>query len=190
MKKNTLLICAVAVISFLSGCATTGGLQGLDADWGRENQGLQDKLGVKTYENISKEKAMNALMVAFQRLDLIVENSDFKTGFMMATANSPKPLTYDEYEIVKKAENDKAVGYEPRFSWDFFRDFKSQFNAVFLETGNGVQISIRANLNFVGDRTSVIPITEFPSEGLKISLPKIWNEFEKVAFIQEKTLNK
>jgi hypothetical protein len=189
IEMHKLLLIAFVSFSFfiLSGCASRGTIKSLDYEWGLENQSIQNTIGVRTYENISKDKAMNAMLVAFQRLDLIVENSDANTGFILATANAPKPLTHEEFERVIEIEDGRARSHVSRFVWNF-RDFKSKFNTVFLETGEGVQISLRANLHFVGDRASFIPITEFPPEGVKISFPKIWNEFEKVAFIQEKTL--
>lgn len=189
MKKSVLFMVTILAASLLSGCVTAG-LKAIDANWGAQNQIILNKIGVRTYDNISKEKAMNAMLAAFQRLDLIVDNADFKLGFLKASANAPKPLTYEEFEKVKNIEDGGVKSRCPFFDWENMRDFTSEFSVVFLETGNGVQISIRANLHFIGSRAMVIPITEFPSEGLKIGIPKIWNEFEKIAFIQEKTLNK
>jgi len=186
MKNLTLLLAVLLFALTISGCAS--GLKDLDAEWGTENQSIQNVLGVKTYE-LPKEKAMAAMLVAFQRLDMIVENSDFTTGVMTAIANAPKPLTHEEFERVKKVEDGRARSHVLFFVWNL-RDFKSKFNAVFLSNDNEVQISLRANLSFNGDRKSFVPVTEFPPEGLKIAFPKIWNEFEKVAFIQEQTISK
>lgn len=186
MKKLLCLLGLLSCIATLSGCAS--GLKNLDAEWETENQSIQNVLGVKTYD-ISKDKAMNAMLVAFQRLDLMVENSDFKTGVIIATANAPKPLTHAEFERVKAIEDSRARKHVLFFVWNL-SDFKSKFNAVFLGSDDEVQISLRANLNFNGDRGSFVPITEFPPEGLKIAFTKIWNEFEKVAFIQDKTISK
>ncbi len=72
--------------------------------------------------------------------------------------------------------------------WSVFGDFESDFNTMFLETNEGVQISINAKLRFVGNRSMVIPVSEFPPKALEIAYPKIWDEFEKIAFIQSKTL--
>lgn len=182
------IIYGALVISFLALTACTGGLKTLDAEWGRNNTEIQNKLGVKNYDGISKEKAMNAMAVALQRLDLIVGNADFKMGFMMATAQAPKPLSYDEFEVVKKAEDSRARSHALLFTWSGLRDFDSRFNVSFLETGEGVQVSLRAKLEFKGSRLSFVPITEFPPKALEIAYPKIWNEFEKIAFIQSKTL--
>lgn len=176
------------IFSLLALTSCTGGLKTLDAEWGKNNTELQNKLGIKTYDGLSKEKAMNAMTVTLQRLDLIVENADFKLGFMLATAQAPKPLSYDEFEVVKKTEDSRARSHSALFTWSGLRDFDSRFNISFLETGEGVQVSIRGKLEFKGSRNSFVPITEFPPKGLEIAYPKIWNEFEKIAFIQSKTL--
>ncbi|MCK5581805.1 MAG: hypothetical protein KAJ18_11100 [Candidatus Omnitrophica bacterium] len=185
MNKK-LLTMTISICLLISGCSS--GLQNLDNEWGIDNREIQNKLGVKIYNNISKEKAMSAMLVAFQRLDLIVENTDFETGFISAMANAPKPLTHDEFEQVKKIEDGRARKHALLFSWNL-RDFKSKLSVVFLRTQNDIQISLRANLHFVGDRYSLIPVTEFPPEATRIAFVKIWNEFEKVAFIQEKTIS-
>jgi hypothetical protein len=186
MIKHIFYVALVVSILALTSCV--GGLTNLDAEWGKDNVELQNKLGLKTYEGIAKEKAMNAMAVALQRLDLIVANADFTMGFMMATAQAPKPLNYDEFEFVKKSEISRARSHVPLFTWSALRDFDSRFNISFLETGGGVQISLRAKLEFKGSRSSFVPITEFPPKALEIAYPKIWNEFEKIAFIQSKTL--
>ena len=157
----------------------------LDAAWGKENQGLQNAIGTKTYSSISKEKAMNAMLLAFQRLDLIIDSSDSKTGFIRASSNAPKPLTYDEFEGIKKIEDGRAKSYVPGFEWNL-AGFKSEFSAVFIEMNGGVQISLRGTLHFVGDATKFIPLTEFPPEGIKVAFPKIWNEFEKISLAKVK----
>lgn len=183
-KLSTIIILSICLL--ISGCSS--GITNLDNEWGNDNREIQNKLGVKIYNNISKEKAMSAMLVAFQRLDLIVENTDFETGFISAMANAPKPLTLDEFKQVKNIEDGRARSHVLFFSWNL-RDFKSKFNVVFLPTQDDIQISLRGNLHFVGDRVSLIPVTEFPPEGTRIAFVKIWNEFEKVAFIQEKTIS-
>ena len=185
-KKLSSIIILLSICLLVSGCSS--GLQNLDNEWGKDNREIQNKLGVKIYNNISKEKAMSAMLVAFQRLDLIVENTDFQTGFISAMANAPKPLTRDEFKQVKNIEDGRARSHALLFSWNL-RDFKSKLSVVFLQTQNDIQISLRANLHFVGDRYSFVPVTEFPPEATRIAFVKIWNEFEKVAFIQEKTIS-
>ncbi len=67
--------------------------------------------------------------------------------------------------------------------------FDSKFNAFFLDIPNDVQISLRAKLNYRG-ASDIIPVSNFPPKAVEIAIKKIWNEFEKVEFIQRATLKK
>lgn len=184
MKKIYLLI-GVLVFVTLSGCASQ--IKHLNAAWEHDNKQLADKIGVREYKGVSKEKAINAMAIAFQRLDIIVTNSDFRTGLMAGTATAPKPLSYEEFEVVKAAENSRAQSHVPFMIWDL-TGFNSVINVFVLETDDGVQISQRAKLNFNGNRADIIPVSEFPPKGMEIAINKIWDEFEKVLFVQGKTL--
>tara|TARA_R100000458_G_scaffold24028_1_gene21592 strand:- start:1009 stop:1572 length:564 start_codon:yes stop_codon:yes gene_type:complete len=186
MKK----ILTIILLPLLFSC--TSGIPNLDKAWGIKNQEYQQKFGTRTYQ-MKKETAMNAMQVAFQKLSLITTQSDFQTGLIVATANAPKPLSYEEYQRVQEVENptvDEAFGLVGSlfFTWDALDEFESKFSAVFLETGSGVQISLRGNLDFTGDRALKRPVSEFPPEGVRLVYAKIWEEFEKIAFIQNKTL--
>jgi len=132
-KLSTIIILSICLL--ISGCSS--GITNLDNEWGNDNREIQNKLGVKIYNNISKEKAMSAMLVAFQRLDLIVENTDFETGFISAMANAPKPLTLDEFKQVKNIEDGGARSHVLFFSWNLsktrFSVFKSLFLVVLLE---------------------------------------------------------
>jgi len=169
---------------FITGC--TAQLTEINNIWGKENRQIERKLGVKHY-SISKAKAMNAMSFAYQRLGFIVSNMDYKTGFMYATAKAPRPLSPKEARIMIDTEDERVKNHVSFFIWDF-TDFDSDFNTMFLETENGIQISISGKLRFTGDRNTLVPVSEFPPKGLEIAYRKIWEEFEKTAFIQNKTL--
>lgn len=179
-------ILGILILS-ISGC--TNRIPELNAVWSKDNRKFEKKLGVKFYK-LSKVKAMNAMAFTYQRLGLVVSNMNDKTGFMYATASAPRPLTPEEMQIVIDKEDSRARSYVPLMMWSVFGDFESDFNTMFLETNEGVQISITAKLRFVGNRSMVIPVSEFPPKALEIAYPKIWDEFEKIAFIQNKTLKK
>ena len=100
----------------------------------------------------------------------------------------PKPINYEEFQTVIAAEDARAKSIAPGFIWNL-RGFDSKFNIIFLEIPNGVQVSMRAKLNYTG-RTDFIPIQNFPPKATEIAIRKIWNEFEKIEFIQRATLKK
>jgi hypothetical protein len=193
MKKSFFHVILLISVFYLSGCAAQlmKQVKTLEGEWGKDNKQLQDKLGMKYFDDLPKEKAMNAIAVTFQRLDLITENADYKTGIMIASAKSPRPLTHEELEIVEKEEDARARRIIPYgFSWDATNNYTNIFNATLLETGEGVQISLRMRMEYVGTNPYVIPITEPPPKALEIFFAKFWDEFEKIVFIQNKTLKR
>ena len=182
MKKILLII----PILFLFGCQSN--IVNLDAVWEKENRELFNKIGVREYTNLTKEQAVNAMVIAFQRLDIVIDSSDYRAGIMAGSATAPKPLNYEEFESVKVVEDARARQYVPLLVWRL-TGFDSKFNAVFLDIPNGVQISLRAKLNYRGGN-DIIPVSNFPPKAAEIAIRKIWNEFEKVEFIQRATLRK
>jgi hypothetical protein len=183
MRKFLLIISTL----FLLGCQSQ--VASLDAVWEKENSILFNKIGVREYTGLNKEQAVNAMVIAFQRLDLIVESSDFRVGLLSGNATAPKPLTHEEFEIVKAVEDSRARQHVLLFMWEL-TGFDSKFNVIFLEIPNGVQISLRAKLNYRAYRSDRIPVSNFPPKATEIAINKIWNEFEKVEFIQKATLKK
>ncbi len=182
MKKFLLIISTL----LLFGCQSN--IVNLDAVWEKENRELFNKIGVREYTNLTKEQAVNAMVIAFQRLDIVIDSSDYRAGIMAGSATAPKPLTYEEFEAVKTVEDSRARQYVPLLVWRL-TGFDSKFNAVFLDIPNGVQVSLRAKLNYRG-ANDIIPISNFPPKASEIAIRKIWNEFEKVEFIQRATLKK
>jgi hypothetical protein len=176
----------IAVLTiFLTNCSS---ISELDAVWEKDNNELFKTIGTREYTNLTKEQAVNAMVISFQRLDLIIENSDFKTGLLSGTANAPKPLSLEEYNLMAKTEDARARMYFPLIYWSP-SGYESKFNAVVLDIPNGVQISLRARLTLPG-RPDLHILSNFPPKGVEIAIKKIWNEFEKVEFIQRATLRK
>jgi hypothetical protein len=183
MRKIILIISAL----FLFGCQSQ--IASLDSVWEKENSEIFKRIGVREYTGLTKEQAVNAMVIAFQRLDLIVDSSDFRTGLLAGSATAPKPLTHEEFEIVKTVEDARVRQHLILFVWSL-TGFESKFNVIFLDVPNGVQVSLRARLNYKAYRNDRIPISNFPPKATEIAINKIWNEFEKVEFIQKATLKK
>ena len=102
MRKIILIISAL----FLFGCHHQyDRVAELDAVWEKENRVLFNKIGVREYTNLTKEQAVNAMLIAFQRLDIVIDSSDYKAGIIAGSATAPKPLNYEEFESVKAVED-------------------------------------------------------------------------------------
>ncbi len=170
------------------------GMNILDDTWKVANDNLNKTLGTREYK-ISKKEAFNAMVITLTELGFIIENQDYETGFILAKGHAPAPLTNSEGEAVKEIEEPKMrallapeIG---EFSANRFiiglNHFYNIINVHMLERSKDLQISLRSQYQFKGD----IPVTASSQQGpptaLEHGIKKIWNTFEKTAFIQEGT---
>ena len=189
MNYRLLLFVLICTLTF-SGCVTRSQMQNLDAVWDADNLQIYKKLGTRDYQGVTKEQAIGAMAITFQNLSLITTSSDYRTGSITGTAKAPKPLNYEEFKVVEEVETSRTRSIAPFMGWNNLAYFESTFNAVILETKDGVQVSIRGNLKFTGNTFEIIPVTQFPPKALEIGLRKIWDEYDKNIFVQKKTLGK
>jgi hypothetical protein len=185
--NNFKLLILFLVTQFLTGCISTAMIHDLNDDWATKNRLITTRLGEKNYDKVSKTEAMNAMVIAFQRLGVTVVNSDKNVGLIVGQAPAPSPLTKADMNIVISAEDANAKKFVPIMVWNF-KDFESDYSVSFLETSNGVQVNVAGKLRFVGDRSAIVPVNQFPPKALEIGLAKIYDEFEKILFIQNRTL--
>ena len=83
MRKILLIISAL----FLAGCQHQyDRVAELDAVWEKENRELFNKIGVREYTNLTKEQAVNAMLIAFQRLDIVIDSSE--NQILISTLNN------------------------------------------------------------------------------------------------------
>lgn len=161
--------------------------QKINMERAAENQQILSKLGTKQFQRISKDDAMKAMAITLQKLDIIVESSDYQGGLLAGRTKGVKPLSYEEFEVVKSIEKARMEKY---FGFSSFGDpsrIELVYNAIVLKTEDGVQISLRGRSD-IKTGTAEVASAEFPPKWLEISYTKIWNEFEKNIFIQAKTL--
>jgi len=165
----------------------------LDDTWKVANDNLNKTLGTREYK-ISKKEAFNAMVITLTELGFIIENQDYETGFILAKGHAPAPLTNSEGEAVKEIEEPKLrallapeIG---EFSANCFfiglNYYDNIVNVHMLERPKDLQISLRSLYQYKGD-TTWIHSQHGPPTALEHSIKKIWNTFEKTAFIQEGT---
>lgn len=185
--NTNLKILLLAIIFLITGCASPEKFQLITKERAEENKLILARLGSKQIQGVSKEAAVKAMAIAFQKLDIVVENADFQTGLLVGKTKGVKPLSYEEFEMVKSIEKARMEKY---LGFSAFGDpsrIELVYNAIVLETGEGVQISVRGRSDI---KTSANEVTssEFPPKWLELSYLKIWNEFDKNIFVQAKTL--
>jgi hypothetical protein len=155
----------------------------LDSYYREENTKLVKSLGTKYYK-ISKDKAQIAMLLALSNLELSIKQQDSNAGFILARGNAPRPLSESEWNIVKETAIPKAkeiTGLDLTMDGTYTDVI---FNVFILERKNDVQINIRFTTDYTGDTYGIALSEQAPPEAVKLALPKIWNEFEKTAFVQ------
>jgi len=185
--KNFLLI---FVTFFLSGCMSLEHIQAqlnkLDVVYRSENEKLISAMGTKYYK-LDKEKAHSAMLLTFANLEMSIENQDVKSGYINARGTMPRPLGKEEFDrawAIEKPRAKEITGLDLSMSGNS----DVIINSFIVERGDDIQINIRFRTKYTGNTYGIVISDQAPPEAVKIAYPKIWNEFEKVAFIQRKVV--
>jgi len=184
-------ICIIVACSFLSGCMAQmqENMNALQSYWEKENSKLVSELGTRYYK-LGVFDAQRAMLIALSNLEMSIEQQDSNSGFIVAKANAPHPLSTDEWLRVKDIEEPNAQKIAgPMFILD---GTKSEviINTIILKREHDIQITIRFRTKYIGNTAGLIIGRQPPPEAVKIGLRKIWNEFEKTVFIQGKVLGR
>jgi hypothetical protein len=186
-------IVCVAVLILVSGC--TSYLQNiinkLDEGWAATNSKLAQELGTRYYK-MDKAKAQRAMLVALSNLGLLVEQESTTTGFINARGNAPLPLTQQEWARVVAIElpNARAITGSSLIELNA-KNREVVINSFILERGNDLQINLRMRLKYTGTPPEGLAIGDQPPpEAMRIGIRKVFDEFEKVGFVQQIVLDK
>jgi hypothetical protein len=182
---------AVAVLFaiFLTGCGVQyyqTKMNSLDAHWRAENEPLIKSLGTRYYK-VSKQEAHAALLLTLTNLEMTIENQDLEAGYILARGRMPRPLTHAEMDRAWAIDGPRArqiTGLPISLSG------RSDviINALLLPRKEDVQINISFRTEYKGNTQGVVISDQAPPEAVKIGYPKIWDEFERVLFVQDRVL--
>ena len=183
MKKLILMI----IFTFsISGCVSLDQVQSqlnkLDVVYRLENEKLIASLGTRYYK-LDKEQAQSAMLLALANLEMSIESQDSKTGFINARGTMPRPLSKDEFDRAWAIEKPRAKEIS---GLDLSMSGQSDviINTFIIQRDHDLQINIRFRTKYTGNTYGLVISDQAPPEAVKIGYPKIWNEFEKVAFVQ------
>lgn len=183
MKK----LMAVVLLAFsLSGCVSMEQIQSqlnkLDVAYRAENEKLIASMGTRYYK-LDKEQAQSAMLLALTNLEMSIESQDAKTGFINARGTMPRPLSKDEFDRAWAIEKPRAKEIS---GLDLSMSGQSDviINTFIIQRENDLQINIRFRTKYTGNTYGLVISDQAPPEAVRIGYPKIWNEFEKVAFVQ------
>ncbi len=183
MKK----LMAMVLLAFsLSGCVSMEQIQSqlnkLDVAYRAENEKLIASMGTRYYK-LDKEQAQSAMLLALTNLEMSIESQDAKTGFINARGTMPRPLSKDEFDRAWAIEKPRAKEIS---GLDLSMTGQSDviINTFIIQRENDLQINIRFRTKYTGNTYGLVISDQAPPEAVRIGYPKIWNEFEKVAFVQ------
>lgn len=183
MKK---LLTMVLLAFSLSGCVNLEQIQGqlnkLDVVYRTENEKLIASMGTRYYK-LDKEQAQSAMLLALANLEMSIESQDSKTGFINARGTMPRPLSKEELDRAWAIEKPRAKEIS---GLDLSMSGQSDviINTFIIQREDDLQITIRFRTKFTGNTYGLAISDQAPPEAVKIGYPKIWNEFERVAFVQ------
>ncbi len=91
----------------LAGCVSNArhnsAIMRLDAEWKAANDETLRTMGRRTVA-LSRTRALLVARGAGQRLGMLVEKENTETGFLLATAAAPSPLSMSEWKEVQEAD--------------------------------------------------------------------------------------
>ena len=173
----------------LGGCVSQQAVDGLTAHWNAENKKLIKVLGTKYYQ-IEPLKAHRAMIIALSTLDLIVENQDVNSGFILAKGTAPSPLTAREWKLVQTQEEPEMHRRLGPFVTLTSKQYEVIVNAFIIRRSKDVQVNLRFRTKYIGNSAGLIISDAVPPLAVKIGAQKIWEEFERVAFVQRQIIDK
>jgi len=170
--RSILLLSLFVLPVFLTGCVTTNerkqAVANVDLHWRTLNDKFMSTNGAKSFE-MSRRQAFVTSMGALSSLGMIVVSQDIETGYLLASAPAPTPLSVSEWEVVVEAETDelrRIVVEEVGILGNLYRLDPTgkdiQASVLVRENGAGsqVQLSFRLlNKDTVGDpvRSQILP---------------------------------
>jgi hypothetical protein len=174
----------------LAGCVSMEAIQSkmnlLDSTWRAENEKLIQLLGTRYYK-LDHDQAHSAMLIALTNLEMSIENQDLSGGYVNAVGRMPRPLSITEFDEVWKVEKIRA---QEITGLNISLSGKSDviITALLIKRKDDVQINIRFRTKYTGETSGIVISDQAPPGSVKIGYPKIWNEFEKVAFVQGKVI--
>lgn len=166
----------------------------VDSAWSVANTDLKKTVGVRIYK-LPKKRAFQAMLVALNELGFVIHNLSYESGFIVAKAPIPTPLSKSEWAAVKQVEEPRmraiaasVVGPKGALLFRLHdNNFEIILNVVMLERARDLRISFGFQMVYTGPPRSVAYRQQPPPEAVKYAMVKAWDRFERIALVQSKT---
>jgi hypothetical protein len=171
----------------LSGCVSQVDADNLDKHWSAQNSKLMSVIGTKYFE-IEPIKAHRAMLLTLSNLGMTVENQDSASGFILARSTAPRPLSDKEWDEVVKVSLPEVQNYMGPFVTMGGNNTDVIVNSFIIPRSNDVQVNLRFRTKYTGQTGGLIISDQAPPMAVKLGAAKIWDEFQKNAFVQAKVI--
>jgi hypothetical protein len=156
----------------------------LESAWLQSNVHILESDGRRVFK-ASKQQAFEATQLTVRRLGMVVEEQNYETGFLLATAPAPTPLTMSEWAEVQKRDTDdfRTIIAEEVGTLALFATLdpsgKDVLGNVFVkEKEADVEVSIGLRLRNTKTTTDRVRRLQAPPTAVRMGLSKFWNAFE------------
>ncbi len=196
--KSPMIMALAIVVGLTSGCAIDYpniqlAIDKVDTTWGVANTNLKKTAGVRIYQ-LEKKRAFQAMLITLNELGFMVQNLSYETGFIVAKAPIPTPLSKLEWAAVKRVEEPRmrsiaASVIGPMYAHSFKlndANFDILLNVVMLERAHDLRISFGFQMVYTGPPQYIAYRQQPPPEAVKYAMKKAWDHFERVALVQGK----
>jgi hypothetical protein len=156
----------------------------LDSAWLQSNVRILESEGHRQFK-ATKQQAFEAAQSTVRRLGMVVEEQNYETGFLLATAPAPIPLTMTEWAEVQAQDTKdfQAIIAEEMGTLSLFATLdpsgKDVLGNVFiLEKDGSVDVSIGLRLRNTKSSAERVRRLQAPPTAVRMGLRKFWNVFD------------
>jgi hypothetical protein len=180
----------LTILLFVSGCISTSQINraqtSVDLFWQGQNEKFMKHEGSRTYRATPRQ-AFIAARVALSHLGMVIDKQDPGTGYLLASAPAPVPLTSEEWEEVKKQDTAamQELIVEELGVLGYAKELDPSYKDVLLNVliaekngGSSVALSFRL-LNKKHEEASGGRLrTQVPPTAVRIGVKKVWRTLE------------
>lgn len=156
----------------------------LESAWLQSNVRILEADGHRQFK-ATKQQAFEAAQLAVRRLGMVVEEQNYATGFLLATAPAPTPLTMPEWAEVQRQDTEefrtiiaREVGALALFA-TLDPSGKDVLGNVFVaEKESEVEVSIGLRLRSTVAASDRVKRLQAPPTAVRMGLRKFWSAFE------------
>lgn len=189
MRYTLRIISVTSVVLLMTACGLftashNRAILKLDSAWLQSNIRILEDEGHRQFK-ASKHQAFEAAQLTVRRLGMVVEEQNYETGFLLATAPAPIPLTMSEWAEVQAQDTKefRTIITEEVGTLSLFATLdpagKDVLGNVFITEKEGqVEVSIGLRLRSTKATTEQVKRLQAPPTAVRMGLRKFWNTFE------------